>query len=96
MKNMVVDEVYHTPIVTTLAITLSTNKTFFPHHLFNKDGQSPIELFKGEKLDQMLLKFAPLCSLGIHNFITSLKHHSSNSSSIDCILKLVLSSYDYI
>ncbi len=51
MKNMVVDEVYHTPIATTLAITLFTNKTFFPHHLFNKDGQSPIELFKGEKLD---------------------------------------------
>jgi hypothetical protein len=94
---MVVDEVYHTPTTTTSTITLFTNKTFFSHHLFNEDGQSPIELFKGETLDQMLLKFAPLCSHGIHNFITSLKHCSSNSSSIDYIVKLkVLFGYDYI
>jgi hypothetical protein len=33
-----------------------------------------MEPFKGEKLDQMLLKFAPLCSLGIRNLIISLKH----------------------
>jgi hypothetical protein len=35
MNNMVVDEVYHTPIATTSTITLSTNKTFLFHHLFN-------------------------------------------------------------
>jgi hypothetical protein len=94
---MVVDEVYHMPTTTTSTITLSANKTFFFHHLFNEDGQSLIKLLKGEKLDQMLLKFAPLFSPSILNFITSLKHCSSNSSSIDCILKLkVLFGYDYI
>jgi hypothetical protein len=56
-----------------------------------------MELFKGEKLDQMLLKFVPLCSLGISDLITSLKHRLNNSTFINCILKLeALSSYDYI
>jgi hypothetical protein len=31
-----------------------------------------MELLKGEKLDQMLLKFAPLCSPSIRNLIVSL------------------------
>jgi hypothetical protein len=73
------------------------NKTFLSCNLFNKDGKDLVEFFKGEKLDQMLLKCAPLCSLGIHNFIVSLKHCLDNSSSIDCILKLKeLYGYDYI
>jgi hypothetical protein len=29
----------------------------------NEDGKGPMELFKGEKLDQMLLKFAPFAPL---------------------------------
>jgi hypothetical protein len=45
-----------------------------------------VELFKGEKLGQMLLKFAPLCSPTIHNLIASLKHHLGNFDFIDCIL----------
>ncbi len=45
---------------TTSAIVLSTSKTFFFHNFFNKDGKGPMEFLKGEKLDQMLLKFAPL------------------------------------
>jgi hypothetical protein len=65
--------------------------------LFNKNGKGLVEFLKGEKLDQMLWKFAPLCSLGICNLIVSLKHHPDNSGSIDCILKLkALSGYDYI
>jgi hypothetical protein len=65
--------------------------------LFNEDGEGHVQLFKGEKLNQMLLKFAPLCSLGIHNLIASLKHRPSNFGSIDCILKLkALFGYDYI
>jgi len=56
-----------------------------------------MELFKGEKLNQMLLKFAPLCSPNICNLIVSLKHSLDNSGSFDCILKLkTLFSYDYI
>jgi hypothetical protein len=87
MKNMVVNEICHMPIVITPSIVLSTSKTFFSCHLFNEDGKGPMEFFKGEKLDQMLPKFVPLCSLGIPNLIVSLKHRTSFGS-IDCILKL--------
>jgi hypothetical protein len=97
MKNMVAKKVCHTPIATTLAITFTTNKKFLFCHLFKEDGEGHVELLKGEKLDQALLKFTPLCFLDIHNFIVSLKHHPSNSSSIDYILKLkAMSSYDFI
>jgi hypothetical protein len=94
---MVVDEVYCTPIATTSAIALSMNKTFLSCNLFNKDGQGHVEFFKGEKLDPMLLKCAPLCSLGIRNLIVSLKLYLDNSGSIDYILKLkAMYCYDYI
>jgi len=94
---MVVDEVCHTPTTTTSVIVLSMSKTFFSCHLFNKDGKGPMELFKGEKLDQTLLMFAPLRSLGICNLIASPNHHLGNSNSIDCILKLkALFGYYYI
>jgi hypothetical protein len=93
---MVTNEVFCTPIVTTLAITLSTSKTFISYHLFNEDG-GPMEFLKGEKLDQMLLKFVLLCSPSICNLITSLKHCLDNFGSINYILKLkAMSSYNYI
>jgi len=65
MKNMVVEEVCCMPIATTLAITLFLSKTFLSRHLFNEDGECPIEVFKGEKLNQMLLKLTPLGFVGI-------------------------------
>jgi hypothetical protein len=56
-----------------------------------------MELIKGEKLNQMLLRFAPLHSPSIRNLITSLKHRFGNSGSINYILKLkALSSHNYI
>jgi hypothetical protein len=39
MKNIVVNEVYCTPTITTLAIVLLVSKTFLSHHLFNEDGE---------------------------------------------------------
>jgi hypothetical protein len=76
---------------------LSTNKIFLSCYLFNEDGEGVVEFFKGEKLDQMLFKFSPLCSLGICTLIASLKHCHGNLGSIDCILKLkALFSYNYI
>jgi len=94
---MLVEKVCRMPISTTLAITLFTSKTFLSHHLFNEDGEGPVEILKGEKLDQTLLKFAPLCFAGICNLIVSLKHHLANLGSIDYIHKLkVLSGYDFI
>ncbi len=94
---MVASEVCCTPITTTLVIALFASKTFLFYHLFNKDGEGPMELLKGEKLDQMLLKFTPLCSPNICNLITSLKHHLDNFGSIYYILKLKeLFGYNYI
>jgi hypothetical protein len=62
-----------------------------------RDGEGLMELLKGEKLNQSLLKFVLLCFFNIHSSIVSLKHRPRNSSSIGCILKLkALSSCDYI
>ncbi len=97
MKNMIVNEVCRVSTAITSAIVLSTNKIFLSCYLFNEDGEGVVEFFKGEKLDQTLFKFSPLCSLGICTLIVSLKHCRGNSGSIDCILKLkALSSYNYI
>jgi hypothetical protein len=35
--------------VTSLTIALSTNNSFIFCHLFNEDGEGPMELFKGEQ-----------------------------------------------
>jgi hypothetical protein len=94
---MVVDEFYCTPPTTILTIVFSANKTFLSHDLFNKDGKGPMEILKGEELDQTLLIFAPLCFPSICNLIVSLKHRLGNLGSIDYILKLkALSSYIFI
>jgi hypothetical protein len=62
-----------------------------------RDGEGLMELLKGEKLNQSLLKFTLLCSFNIRNLIVSLKHRPRNSGSIGCILKLkALSSCAYI
>jgi hypothetical protein len=56
-----------------------------------------MEFLKGEKLNQMLLKFTPLCSPSIRNLIVSLKHSFDNLGSFDYIFKLkTLFGYDYI
>jgi hypothetical protein len=56
-----------------------------------------MDLLKGGKLDQTLIKFIPLGSPGIRKLITSLKHRPNTSCYIDCILKLkVLYNYDCI
>jgi hypothetical protein len=94
---MVANEVCHTPIATSLAIILFVNKSFLFLHLFNKDAEGPVEFLKGEKINQMLLKFVPLCSLGICNLIASLKHRLDNPNPLDCILGLkAMSGYNYI
>lgn len=57
MKNMVVYEVCCMLTTIILAITLYVSKTFLSYHLFNKGGKGHVELLKGEKLNQILLKF---------------------------------------
>ncbi len=96
-KNMVADEVCHTPTTTSLAIALCMSKSFLFHHLCNEDGKGLVEFLKGEKLNQTLLKFTPLCSPSICNLIASLKHCPNSLSSLDFIFKLqVLFDYNYI
>jgi hypothetical protein len=80
MKNLVVYEVCHMLTTTYLTIALSMIKAFIFHHLFHKDGECPMELLKGEKLNSTLLKFVPLCFFGIRNLIVSLKHWRTPNS----------------
>ncbi len=97
MKSMVAEEVLHMPNVTSSVISLAMSKTFLSHHLFNEDGEVPMELLKGEKLNQAMLMFVPLCYPNIRNLISSFKHHSRNMGSFYSILMLkFLSPYDYI
>jgi hypothetical protein len=70
--NMVTNKVCRTPIVTFFAIAFTMSMSFLFCHLFNEDGEGPMELFKGEKLNQTLLKFVPLCFPSICNLIVSL------------------------
>ncbi len=93
---MVANKVYHTSITTSSAIVLFVSKSFFSRYLFNEDGKGFMELFKGEKLDKMLIKFIPLCFPNIHNLITSLKHCLDNPSSFDILKLKTLSGDDYI
>ncbi len=73
MKNMVVEEVLHMPNVTSFVISLIMNKMFLSCHLFNEDGEVLVDFFKGEKINQTMSMFLPLCSHNIHNLISSIK-----------------------
>jgi hypothetical protein len=94
---MVANEVCRMPTSTSSTIALFVSKSFLSRYLFNKDGEGPMELLKGKKLNQTLLKFTPLCSPSICNLIVLLKHRFNNLGSLDYILKLkALCNYDYI
>jgi hypothetical protein len=70
MKNMVIEEVLRTPNATSSTISLVASKTLLSHHLFNEDGEVPMEFLKGEKLNQAMLMFIHVCSLNIRNLIS--------------------------
>jgi hypothetical protein len=54
-------------------------------------------ILKGDKLNQTMLKFVPLCSLNIGNLISSFNHHLGNMGFIDSIITLKAPShYNYI
>jgi hypothetical protein len=76
---------------------LNASKTFLAHHLLNENGERPMEIFHGEKLDKVMDKFQPLCSPNIRNFIVSFKHSASTRGPMDNTLLLKsMSPYDYI
>jgi hypothetical protein len=78
MKIMVTKEVLCTPNSISFVISLAVSKTFLSHHLFNEDGEVHVELLKGEKLNQAMLMFVPLCFPNIRNLISSIKHCPGN------------------
>jgi hypothetical protein len=97
MKNMVVEEVLCTPNATSSTISLVMIKTFLFCHIFNEDGEVLVELLKGEKLNQAMSMFIPLCSPNIRNLISSITHRLGNMGSFYSILSFKpMSPYDYI
>ncbi len=65
MKGLVEGQVCHTfkgKISTTI---VNPNKAFLAHHFFNGDGEEPMEILQGEKLDKVMDKFQPLYSPNI-------------------------------
>jgi hypothetical protein len=62
------------------AIVLNVNKASLPHHLFNENGEGPMEFFQGEKFDKVMDKFEPFYSPNIWNLIASFKHNASTKA----------------
>ncbi len=94
---MVAGKVVRMPDATSFAISLAVSKMFLFHQVFNEDGESLMEFLKGEKVNQTMLMFIPLCSPNIHNLISSIKHRPGNMGFLDSILIFKsLSPYDYI
>jgi hypothetical protein len=88
---------FHTPFATNFVIVLITSQKFLSMHLFNDDGDDHVELFWGNKLNQMMDKFVEFYFLNIRNLISSLKHHLKNQNYILKILAFKYKSeYDYI
>ncbi len=54
---MVIKDVMRMPNVTSFTISLATNTTFLSSHLFNEDGEIPMELLKDGKLNQAMSMF---------------------------------------
>jgi hypothetical protein len=97
MENMVAKEVLHMPNAMSSTMTLVVNKTFMFCFLFNENGQGIVELLKGDKFNETLLEYVPLCPPNIHNLISSIKHRLGNMGFIDSILMFkALSPSDYI
>jgi hypothetical protein len=48
---------FHTFNANFFIIALNASKTFLGHHLFNENGEGPMEILQGEKLDKVMDKF---------------------------------------
>jgi hypothetical protein len=55
-------------------------------HLLKKDGDNPMELLWGDKLNQVMDKFVKLYYPNIRNLMSSLKHHSKSQAYLPNIL----------
>jgi len=97
MKVLVEGQVFRTLDIKISVIALNASKAFLAHHLFNENGEGPMEIFQGEKLDEVMDKFQPMCFPNIRNFNASFKHNAGTKGPMDNILFLKLKNpYDYI
>ncbi len=85
IKTLVENEVCCTPNVKNFTIGFFMSKSFLSQHLFNEDGDNPIELLKGEHLNKVMDNFMPLCFPNICNIVVLFKHHPTNRGYIDNI-----------
>jgi hypothetical protein len=97
IKLFVEGQVFHTPDTKFSTVALNESKAFLAHHLFNENGEGPMENFQGEKLDKVMDKSQPLCFPNIQYLIASFKHNVGTRGPMDNIFFLELKSlYDYI
>ncbi len=66
-------------------------------HLLYEDGDNPMELLRGDKLNEMMDKFIEFCSFNIKNLISSLKHCPKSQDCLSNIMSFKYKiGYDYI
>jgi hypothetical protein len=97
LKLLFHEEVSHSPSITNFIITLAASKTFIFMHLLYKDGDNPMELLRGDKLNEMMDKFIEFCSLNTKNLVSSLKHCPKSQYYLSNIMSFKYKiGYDYI
>ncbi len=74
VKALIQEEVFHT----SSTIVLVASKSFLSHHLFNEDGEGPLETLKRDKLCQVMEKFTTFYSLNVRNMVSSFKRFLGN------------------
>ncbi len=74
VKALIQEEVFHT----SSTIVLVASMGFLSHHLFNEDGEGPMETLKRDKLCQVMGKFTTFYSPNVRNLVSSFKHFLGN------------------
>jgi hypothetical protein len=82
IKAFVEEELFRTLLPTMLINCIGLSFK----HLFNKDGEGPMELLNGDKLHEMMDKIITLCSHNVRNLVASFKHWLGNIGYIYNIL----------
>jgi hypothetical protein len=82
VKALIPQEVF----CTSSTIVLVASKIFLSHHLFNKDGEGPVEILKRDRLCQVMDKFTTLYSPNVRNLVSSFKHFLGNRGYTSSIL----------
>ncbi len=59
IKVLVKGQISCTDEAKIFTITLNVSKAFLAHHLFNEDGEGPMEILQGKKLDRVMDKLQP-------------------------------------